>query len=73
MKQTIASKSPKKKNEMKAMGNMPALNRVQLIGYLGKEPEAASRRMARKWPISAWASHNAGRAAAETKEFTENG
>jgi single-strand DNA-binding protein len=50
---------------------MPALNRVQLIGYLGKDPETRSTPTGKKVAHFSMAITNRLKTGSETKEYTE--
>ena len=50
---------------------MPALNRVQLIGYLGKEPESRYTPTGKQVTTFSIAVSNRWKSKGETKEYTE--
>jgi len=50
---------------------MPALNRVQLIGYLGKDPETRSTPTGKKVAHFSLATTQRWKSGGETKEYTE--
>ena len=50
---------------------MPALNRVQLIGYLGRDPESKSTSSGKKVCRFSLAVTQRGKSGGETKEYTD--